>query len=90
VAGYEYISVAMVGISGSHPDRMGMRTLLPTARLPSIGFAIPTVISPDPDMLAAWSNRSVLFDRNRRPELDHQICRLSRANPDGDSQQRSY
>jgi hypothetical protein len=90
VACYKYIPVATVGISGSHPDGMGTRTLLPTARLPGIGVAIPTVISPDPDVLAAWSGVSVLFDRNRRPELDHQICRLSRANSDGDSQQRSY
>jgi hypothetical protein len=90
VACYKYITTAAVGISGSYPDSMSTGTLLPTSRLPGIGVAIPTVISPDPDMLAAWSDGSMLFDGNRRPEPDHHIGRLSTANPDANPQQRSY
>ena len=76
MASHKYIPVATVGISWSYPNSMGTGTLLPTAMLPGIRVAIPTVISPNPDMFAARRGGSALFDGNRRLEFDHHICRV--------------
>ncbi len=49
------ISVMAVLPAGSNPYSMRTRRRFPSAGLPGIGVAIPTVVSAYPDMLWTWA-----------------------------------
>ena len=71
----------------SHPACMRMRRQFPTARFPDMGARVPAVISCHPDMVAARSGHAMLHNGPWRPDLNHDICRIGRANPNGKAEQ---
>jgi len=74
------IPVMAVRVAGSNPSRTGARRHFPPTRLPSVGVAIPAVISPNPDVIPAWTKGTVLPNANRRPKPDNDL-RMSRDQP---------
>jgi hypothetical protein len=74
------IPVMAVRVSGSNPSRMGAWRHFPPTRLPSVGVAIPAVISPNPDVIPAWTKGAMLPNANRRPKPDNDL-RMSRYQP---------
>lgn len=59
-----------VCVTGSNPNRMGAWRRFPAARLPTIGIAIPAVVSAYPDVSPAWSNTTMLPNTNGGTKLD--------------------
>jgi hypothetical protein len=74
------IPVMAVRVSGSNPSRTGAWRHFPPTRLPSVGVAIPAVISPNPDVISAWTKGAMLPNANRRPKPDNDL-RMSRYQP---------
>ena len=68
-----HIPVAAVSVSGSNPFRMRAWRLFPPARLPAVGSAIPVVVATHPDVIPAWSNRTMLADADRGTKLDYDL-----------------
>lgn len=80
------IPVMAVRVSGSNPSRTGARRHFPPTCLPSIGIAIPAVISPNPDVIPAWTKGAMLPNANRRPKPDNDLA-MSRYQPKGKAKQ---
>jgi hypothetical protein len=59
-----------VCVTGSNPNRMGAWRRFPAARLPTVGIAIPAVVSAYPDVSPARSHGSMLANTNRGTKLD--------------------
>jgi hypothetical protein len=74
------IPVMAVRVSGSNPSRTGAWRHFPPTCLPSVGVAIPAVISPNPDVIPAWTKGAMLPNANRRPKPDNDL-RMSRYQP---------
>src|ERR1017187_9346903 len=74
------IPIMAVRVSGSNPSRTGAWRHFPPTRLPSVGVAIPAVISPNPDVISAWTKGAMLPNANRRPKPDNDL-RMSRYQP---------
>ena len=81
------IPAMTVRVSGSDPSRTGTWRRFPSARLPSVGIAVPALISPNPDVIMAWAKGAVLPDADRwsKPYND---LRMSRYYPKGKANQR--
>src|ERR1017187_4634235 len=80
------IPVMAVRVSGSNPSRTGAWRHFPPTRLPSVGVAITAVISPNPDVISAWTKGAMLPNANRRPKPDNDL-RMSRYQPQGKPKQ---
>lgn len=76
------ISVMAVGVSGSNPSRADAWRCFPSTRLPSIGIAVPPLISSNPDVITAWAKGAVFPDANRWPK-PYDDLRMSRYYPKG-------
>jgi hypothetical protein len=63
-----HIPVMSMFVSGSNPSRTGVRRLFPPARLPTVGIAIPVVVSANPDMIPAWTSSTMLPNTDRWAE----------------------
>src|SRR5579864_119227 len=76
-----------VRISGRNPDRMSVWWSFPPARFPTVGIAIPAVISANPDMIPARADATMLTntDRGTKPYYD---LRMSRYYPKSKTEQR--
>jgi hypothetical protein len=68
-----HIPVMAVRVSGSNPSRMGAWRLFPPARLPTVGIAIPAVVSADPDVIPTWPSGMMLADANRGTKLNYDL-----------------
>jgi hypothetical protein len=77
-----HIPVMAARVSGSNPYRMGAWRRFPAARLPTVGIAIPAVVSADPDVSAAWPSGTMLSDANRGTKLNYDL-RMSGYNHKG-------
>jgi hypothetical protein len=60
-----HIPVMAMCVSGSNPSRTGVWRLFPPAPLPTVGIAIPVVVSANPDMIPAWTRGTMLPDADR-------------------------
>jgi hypothetical protein len=68
-----HIPVAAMRISGSNPSGTGAWRLFPPACLPTVGIAIPVLVSVDPDVIPARSNGPMLADANRGTKLNYDL-----------------
>jgi hypothetical protein len=81
------IPAMAVRVPRSNPSRADAWRCFPSACLPSVGIAVPTLISANPDMTAAWTKRAVFPDANRWPEPDNHF-RMGGHQPKGKAKQR--
>jgi hypothetical protein len=81
------IPAMTVRVSGSDPSRTGTWRRFPSARLPSVGIAIPAVISANPDMITAWAKGAVFPNADRWPKPYNDL-RMSRYYPKCQAKQR--
>jgi len=81
------IPVTAVHVPGSNPSRANAWRRFPPARLPSVGIAVPALISVNPDVFAAGPKRAVFPDANRRPE-PYNHFRMSGHQPKCKAEQR--
>jgi hypothetical protein len=79
VAFDHYITVMTVLPARRNPYGMRTRWRFPAALLPGIGVAIPTVVSPDPDVLTTWANAAMLNNEPGRRDLYYHLRCLSDA-----------
>jgi hypothetical protein len=68
-----HIPIMSVRVSGSNPSRTGAWRRFPAARLPSVGIAIPAVISANPDVIPAWPSSTMLAKANRGTKLNYDL-----------------
>jgi hypothetical protein len=81
------IPVMAVRVPGSNPSHADTWRRFPPARLPSVGIAVPALISANPDVIMARAKRAVFPDANRRPKpYDH--FRMGGHQPKGKAKQR--
>jgi len=76
-----------VRISGRNPYRMSVWWFFPPARFPTVGIAIPAVISANPDMIPARADGTMLTNTDRGTKLYYDL-RMSRYYPKSKTKQR--
>ena len=68
-----HIPVMAALVAGRHPFPTGVWRLFPPAGLPTVGIAIPVLVSLDPDVLPARSNGTLFVDANRGTKLNYDL-----------------
>ena len=83
----EDIAVTRMSIAGRYPNGVRTGWCFPSARIPSVGISIPTMIAGNPYMVGAGANAPDFYKRSRWADSYHSL-RLKGTDSNGNPKKR--